>query len=65
MNRRGHLSSKIPNLKLRPASSALPSKTREADPLNAMDAELKQRAWLVAEGESHALQYAWKDQRVA
>jgi hypothetical protein len=51
MNRRGHLSSKIPNVKLRPASSAQPSKTREADPLNAMDQEMLDRVLAEADGE--------------
>jgi DNA replication regulator DPB11 len=52
MNRRGHLSSKIPNVKLRPVpaastSTSTSSKSRNKnatrDPLNAMDEELIRR----------------------
>jgi hypothetical protein len=52
LNRRGHLSSKVPNVKLRPSSSALPSKVREAEPRNAMDEELQRRAWEAGDGKS-------------
>lgn len=51
MNRRGHMSNKIPNVKLRPASSALPTKPREAETLNAMDQEMLKRLADQAEGE--------------
>ena len=53
MNRRGHLSHKIPNVKLRPAPapSASKGKPREASPLNAMDEQIMQRAWEEAEDE--------------
>lgn len=52
LNRRGHLSSKVPNVKLRPSSSALPSKVHEAEPRNAMDQELQRRAWEAGDGKS-------------
>ncbi|OCF35397.1 hypothetical protein I316_02947 [Kwoniella heveanensis BCC8398] len=62
MNRRGHLSTKIPQVKLRPApapnngagggsSSARGGKNREASPLNMMDEEIMRRALADAEDE--------------
>ena len=62
MNRRGHLSSKIPNVKLRPAPAVNNARTRgnmrSPSPLTGMDAVIHQRELEGEEGESrpsHAL----------
>ncbi|ORY32222.1 hypothetical protein BCR39DRAFT_523376 [Naematelia encephala] len=62
MNRRGHQSVKIPNVKLRPApaptaeSSRKRARQRQSSPLNALDDELRRRVLEEAEAEesSHA-----------
>ncbi|KAK8869919.1 hypothetical protein IAR55_000487 [Kwoniella newhampshirensis] len=55
MNRRGHLSSKIPQVKLRPvpaaSSSSRSGKRREASPMNKMDEEIIRRALADTEDE--------------
>ncbi|KAK4687729.1 DNA replication regulator DPB11, partial [Tremellales sp. Uapishka_1] len=54
LNRRNHLSVKIPNVKLRPApaeSKRPKRKQREDEGLNAMDAEIFERAWENADDE--------------
>ncbi|WWD15806.1 hypothetical protein CI109_100230 [Kwoniella shandongensis] len=60
MNRRGHLSSKIPQVKLRPvpigagaggSSSSRSGKQREASPMNEMDQEILRRAMADTEDE--------------
>ncbi len=63
-SRRGHLSSKIPNVKLRPAHSRLAesstagtshgkgkAKTRSQSPENLMDREMVRRLYVEDEGE--------------
>lgn len=56
MNRRGHLSSKIPNVKIRPAPAPSASTRRrsarhhEEQEMSAMDAEILRQAWEGAEG---------------
>lgn len=56
MNRRGHLSHKVPNVKLRPAPAMGVTTSRSKDKqkevvINAMDEEVLRRAWDAAEGE--------------
>ncbi|WRT67010.1 uncharacterized protein IL334_003976 [Kwoniella shivajii] len=52
MNRRGHLSTKIPQVKLRPAPAGTSNrKTREASPINKVDEEIMRRALADAEDE--------------
>jgi hypothetical protein len=54
MNRRGHLSNKIPNVKLRPVPSAPATRTRNArspSPLTGMDAVIHRQE---LEGEEGA-----------
>ncbi|WWD01536.1 hypothetical protein V866_008481 [Kwoniella sp. B9012] len=51
MNRRGHLSTKIPQVKLRPAPAGSSRKTREASPINKIDEEIMRRALADAEDE--------------
>jgi hypothetical protein len=53
MHRRGHLSTKIANVKLRPAPASTGGRDRKSpSPMNAMDEEMLRRAWEGAEGES-------------
>lgn len=55
MNRRGHLSSKIPNVKLRPARGGSTLKRKEPSPMNESDEdEILRSAWQGAEGELFA-----------
>jgi hypothetical protein len=58
MNRRGHLSSKIPNVKLRPVPVGVPARTRgvrrSASPLSGMDAIINRREMEGEEGASRA-----------
>ncbi|WVN85237.1 uncharacterized protein L203_100382 [Cryptococcus depauperatus CBS 7841] len=49
MNRRGHLSTKIPQVKLRPAPARAPNAERESSPINKMDEEILRMALLEAE----------------
>lgn len=52
-SRRNHMSTKVPNVKIRPAPANVnASKKREASPMNAMDQEMFERAWAGAEGKS-------------
>lgn len=54
MNRRGHLSSKVPNVKLRPAPAGSAARTRgqqrSPSPLTGMDAVIQQREMEGEEG---------------
>lgn len=50
MNRRGHLSSKVPNVKLRPARGGSTFKRKEPSPMNEDDEEVLRQAWEGAEG---------------
>lgn len=56
MNRRGHLSTKLPNVKLRPAPAASVSRARqgEASTSIAADDELLRQAWGGADTEDAA-----------
>jgi hypothetical protein len=55
MNRRGHLSSKVPNVKLRPARGGSTLKRKEPSPNNEEDEEILRDAWQGAEGQSRLL----------
>nr|XP_018263947.1 uncharacterized protein I303_03824 [Kwoniella dejecticola CBS 10117]OBR86105.1 hypothetical protein I303_03824 [Kwoniella dejecticola CBS 10117] len=49
MNRRGHLSTKVPQVKLRPAPAGSSRRTKEASPINMVDEEIMRRALADAE----------------
>ncbi|WWC69573.1 uncharacterized protein I206_103516 [Kwoniella pini CBS 10737] len=51
MNRRGHLSTKIPQVKLRPAPVGSSRRAKEASPINMIDEEIMRRALADAEDE--------------
>ncbi|WVW83245.1 hypothetical protein I302_105264 [Kwoniella bestiolae CBS 10118] len=51
MNRRGHLSTKVPQVKLRPAPAGSSRKAKEASPINKHDEEILRRAMAHAEDE--------------